>query len=129
VAGRAYYNAVTASNQARGVCVVDLTLAWRTDSYPARRRASFECQAARAVGVILTLIGLYLTVAAVLALANRSSPETTVVGVALSAASVLVLPILAQAKLRLAQGLASSALQGDGVLSLAGAGLTQLLRC
>ena len=82
-----------------------------------------ERQAARAVGVILMLIALYLTIAAVLALANRSSPETTLVGVVLSAASVLVLPILGRAKLRLAKSLASSALHADGVLSLAGAGL------
>jgi divalent metal cation (Fe/Co/Zn/Cd) transporter len=100
-------------------------LVWRfsAEISDASQAERVERQAARAVGVILMLIGLYLTVAAVLALANRSSPETSVVGVALSAASVLVLPILAQAKLRLAQPLASSALHGDGVLSLAGAGL------
>ena len=65
-----------------------------------------ERPAARAVGVILMLIALYLTIAAVLALANRSSPETTLVGVVLSAASVFVLPILGRAKLRLAKSLA-----------------------
>jgi divalent metal cation (Fe/Co/Zn/Cd) transporter len=41
----------------------------------------------------------------------------------LTAASVVVLPVLAQAKLRLAGALQSSALRGDGVLSLAGAAL------
>jgi divalent metal cation (Fe/Co/Zn/Cd) transporter len=78
-------------------------LVWRfsAEISDASQAERVERQAARAVGVILMLIGLYLTVAAVLALANRSSPETSVVGVALSAASVLVLPILAQAKLRL----------------------------
>jgi divalent metal cation (Fe/Co/Zn/Cd) transporter len=64
-----------------------------------------------------------LTVAAVAALANHSHPGHTAVGVALTAASVLVLPVLAQAKLRLAKQLESSALRGDGVLSLAGAAL------
>ena len=67
------------------------------------------------------MIGSYLTVAAVVALANRSQPHSTAVGVALTAASVLVLPVLARAKLRLAKQLGSSALRGDGVLSLAGA--------
>jgi divalent metal cation (Fe/Co/Zn/Cd) transporter len=60
-------------------------------------------------------------VAAVFALANQSHPESTAVGAALTAASVLVLPVLARAKLRLANELGSSALRGDGVLSLAGA--------
>jgi divalent metal cation (Fe/Co/Zn/Cd) transporter len=36
---------------------------------------------------------------------------------------VLVLPVLARAKLRLAGPLQSSALRGDGILSLAGAAL------
>jgi divalent metal cation (Fe/Co/Zn/Cd) transporter len=82
-----------------------------------------ERRAARAVGGILVLIGVYLAVAAVFALASHSHPEHTAVGVALTAASVLVLPVLARAKLRLAEQLGSSALHGDGVLSLAGSAL------
>ena len=69
------------------------------------------------------MIGAYLVLAAVIALANHSHPEHTAVGFALTAGSVLVLPVLAQAKLRLAQQLGSSALRGEGVLSLAGAAL------
>ncbi len=80
-----------------------------------------ERRAARLVGGILVLIGVYLVVASVVALANHSHPEHTAVGVALTTASALVLPILARAKLRLAKQLGSSALRGDGVLSLAGA--------
>jgi divalent metal cation (Fe/Co/Zn/Cd) transporter len=80
-----------------------------------------ERRAARLVAAILFVIGLYLAVAAVFGLANHSHPESTSVGAALTAASVLVLPVLARAKLRLAKQLASSALHGDGALSLAGA--------
>jgi divalent metal cation (Fe/Co/Zn/Cd) transporter len=82
-----------------------------------------ERRAARLVGAIPVLIGVYLAVAAVIALASRSHPGDTAAGVALTAASVLVLPVLARAKLRLARQLGSSALHGDGVLSLAGAAL------
>jgi divalent metal cation (Fe/Co/Zn/Cd) transporter len=82
-----------------------------------------ERRAARIVGGILLLIGVYLAAAAVVSLANRSHPEHTAVGVALTAASVLVLPVLARAKLRLSNQLGSSALHGDGVLTLAGAAL------
>ncbi len=72
-------------------------------------------------GAILVLIGLYLATAAIFALANHPHPDSTVLGAALTAASVLLLPVLARAKLRLAKQLGSSALHGDGVLSLAGA--------
>jgi hypothetical protein len=54
------------------------------------------------VGAILVVIGIYLAAAAAVALANHSHPEHTTVGIALTEASVLVLPVLAQAKLRLA---------------------------
>jgi divalent metal cation (Fe/Co/Zn/Cd) transporter len=43
------------------------------------------------------------------------------VGIILTAASILVLPVLARGKLRLAAPLQSPGLRGDGVLSLAGA--------
>jgi divalent metal cation (Fe/Co/Zn/Cd) transporter len=80
-----------------------------------------ERRAARLVGAIIVLIGFYLAPAAVGGLANHSHPESTAVGAALTAASVFVLPVLARAKLGLATQLSSSALHGDGVLSLAGA--------
>jgi divalent metal cation (Fe/Co/Zn/Cd) transporter len=82
-----------------------------------------EHRAAQAVGAILILIGLYVSVDAIAALVGHSSPDSSPAGLALTAASVLVLPVLARAKLRLAGLLHSSALRGDGILSLAGAAL------
>ena len=82
-----------------------------------------ERRAARAVGAILILIGLYVSESAIAALIGHSAPERSPVGLALTAASVLVLPVLACAKLRLAGPLQSTALRGDGILSLAGAAL------
>lgn len=61
--------------------------------------------------------------AGAVALIGHSAPERSPVGLALTAASVLVLPVLARAKLRLAGPLQSTALRGDGILSLAGAAL------
>ncbi len=82
-----------------------------------------EHRAARAVGAILILIGIYVSASAIAALAAHSAPERSPIGLALTAASVLVLPVLARAKLRLAGPLHSAALRGDGILSLAGAAL------
>jgi divalent metal cation (Fe/Co/Zn/Cd) transporter len=80
-----------------------------------------ERRAALAVGAAMIGVGLYLCGGAINALAGHSEPERTAVGLALTAASVCVFPVLARAKLRLAAPLHSPALRGDGVLSLAGA--------
>jgi divalent metal cation (Fe/Co/Zn/Cd) transporter len=80
-----------------------------------------ERRAAQVVGTAMIAIGLYLSVSAIAALSGHSEPEKTLVGTVLTAASVCVFPVLATAKLRLAAALASRALRGDGVLSLAGA--------
>ena len=80
-----------------------------------------ELRAASAVGMVMAAVALYLAFRSVNALAEQSGPERSTVGIALTAASALVLPILARAKLRLAAPLSSPGLRGDGVLSLAGA--------
>jgi divalent metal cation (Fe/Co/Zn/Cd) transporter len=80
-----------------------------------------ERRAALAVGAAMIGVALYLTVSAVSALTGHSEPESSVVGIVLTGASVFVFPVLARAKLRLASPLGSPALRGDGVLSLAGA--------
>jgi divalent metal cation (Fe/Co/Zn/Cd) transporter len=100
-------------------------LVWRFRHERSTRRASdlVERRAARVVGAVLVVIGLYVSVSAVTALAGHSEPERSTAGVVLSAASILVLSVLARAKLRLAGLLSSPALRGDGVLSLAGAAL------
>ena len=64
-----------------------------------------------------------MSISAIAALANHSTPDHPTVGLVLTAAFLVVLPVLARAKLRLAGALQSSALRGDGVLSLAGAAL------
>jgi divalent metal cation (Fe/Co/Zn/Cd) transporter len=87
----------------------------RGDADPLERRAGY------AVGAAMIGVALYLAVSAIAALASASKPETSTIGIALTAASVIVFPVLARAKLRLAAPLASTALRGDGVLSLAGA--------
>jgi hypothetical protein len=67
-----------------------------------------ERRAAFAVGVVMSAVALYLGVRAVNALAEQSGPETSGVGIVLTAASAAVLPLLARAKLRLAAQLKSS---------------------
>lgn len=82
-----------------------------------------ERRATLVVGVLLALISVYLVVRAGIALAQHTEPEADPVAFAVTAASVLVLPVLARAKLRLAGPVRSQALRADGVLSAAGAAL------
>jgi divalent metal cation (Fe/Co/Zn/Cd) transporter len=105
--------------------VASATLVWRFRHERLGIRASDELErrATRVVGAILLLIAFYLAVRALTALAEGSGPEPSAVGIALTAVSILVLPFLARAKLRLAGALGSRALRADGVLSGAGAAL------
>jgi divalent metal cation (Fe/Co/Zn/Cd) transporter len=80
-----------------------------------------ERRAALAVSVVMIGVALYVAATATTALADHSVPERSLLGIVLTAASTLVLPLLARAKLALATQLRSGALRGDGVLSLAGA--------
>jgi divalent metal cation (Fe/Co/Zn/Cd) transporter len=82
-----------------------------------------ELRATRAVGAVLVLVGLYLAASAIAELAGGSAPKHSTLGIVLTAASLLVLPLLGRWKLRLAGVLGSRALHGDGLLSLAGAAL------
>ena len=79
-----------------------------------------ERRAGLAVGVLMIAVALYLAASSVTALAGHSAPGRSPLGIVVAGASLLVLPLLARAKLRLAVPLQSHALRGDGVLSLAG---------
>jgi divalent metal cation (Fe/Co/Zn/Cd) transporter len=73
------------------------------------------------VGAAMVGVAIYLGASSISALATHSEPSRSGLGIGLASASVLVFPVLARAKLRLATPLGSTALRGDGVLSLAGA--------
>jgi divalent metal cation (Fe/Co/Zn/Cd) transporter len=80
-----------------------------------------ERRAALVVSVAMIGVALYVGATAISALADHFVSERSLVGIVLTAASTVVLPLLARAKLGLATQLRSGALRGDGVLSLAGA--------
>jgi divalent metal cation (Fe/Co/Zn/Cd) transporter len=94
---------------------------FRHERLDLRPSDELERRAAQAIGAVMFLIAGYLAVRAVIALADGSGPESSALGVVLTGASILVLPVLAVAKLRLAKPLASQALRADGVISAAGA--------
>ena len=77
-----------------------------------------ERRAAWLVGVSLALLCVYVLASAIYGLATHAQPESSPVGIGISAAAVLVMPALAVSKRRLATRLASGALRGDAASSL-----------
>ena len=85
---------------------------WRlhTDADHARRERN-ERITLRIVGISFLALAIYVAVGAARALLTREPPEESPVGIALAALSLVVMPLLARAKRRVAVGLASGALQ------------------
>ncbi|HET7343143.1 MAG TPA: cation transporter [Methylomirabilota bacterium] len=77
----------------------------------ARERA--ERRALRLIGVCFLLLALYVLIEAVVALARREAPATSVTGIVLAALSLVVMPALARLKRRVARALASGALEAE----------------
>lgn len=72
-----------------------------------------ERVALKLVGASLLLLAAYVAADAVWSLAKREPPEVSVVGVALAAVSLVVMPLLARAKRRVAARINSRALAAD----------------
>lgn len=85
-----------------------------------------ERQAQAVVFVAMIVVGLYVSIAAARALASGSHARESSLGFVVAAMSLLVLPWLGRRKLRVAAALSSTALRGDGVLTLAGAALAAI---
>lgn len=87
---------------------------WRlaADLDPARRER-VEAITLRIVGSSFLLLGAYIAWEAGASLWNREAPDESLPGIVLAAASVVVMPILARAKRRVALALGSAALASE----------------
>jgi divalent metal cation (Fe/Co/Zn/Cd) transporter len=72
-----------------------------------------ERLALRMVGVCFILLAVYVAWEASEALLGRHAPERSLPGIALAAASIVVMPVLARAKRRVGMSLGSAAVQAD----------------
>lgn len=108
----------------------------RADLHPARRER-VEYLAVRMIGSTFLALATYVAYDSISTLVKREEPDGSVVGVILLSLSVIVMPLLARAKRRVAGGLGSSALTADAtqtslcaylsVIALAGVALNTLL--
>jgi divalent metal cation (Fe/Co/Zn/Cd) transporter len=92
----------------------------------AERAQRAERLALRLAGIAFFLVALYLTVQAARALIAEKRFDATVFGIGESAASLVVLPLLAFAKFSLAGRLGSRALRADSLLTWSGVALASL---
>jgi divalent metal cation (Fe/Co/Zn/Cd) transporter len=96
-----------------------------------------ERRAARGAGFLLLALGVYIVWDSTRLLLTRNRPESSLVGIALTVLSLIVMPLLARAKLRVAAKLGSRALRADAhetivcawlsATTLVGLGLNALL--
>jgi divalent metal cation (Fe/Co/Zn/Cd) transporter len=78
-----------------------------------------EGRVRRLIGLTFLALAAYVTVQAVYTLTAQSRPEESVVGIVLAAASLIIMPLLAWGKLRVAHGLGSEALRAEAKETLA----------
>jgi len=84
----------------------------RADWHPARRER-VERVTLRVIGATFLALAAYVAYESVTALAQRERPDESPVGIAIAALSLVVMPLLARAKRRVALAMASGALAAD----------------
>jgi divalent metal cation (Fe/Co/Zn/Cd) transporter len=90
------------------------TAIWRlhSDLDPARRERA-ERVSLRVIGVCFLALAAYVVADATRSLLSRAAPDESIVGIFLAAASLVVMPLLARAKRRVALAMGSGALAAD----------------
>jgi divalent metal cation (Fe/Co/Zn/Cd) transporter len=87
---------------------------WRLRSdRDAERRERSERRTLRVIGVLFLALALYVAADAARTLVYREAPRESVVGIVLAALSLVVMPLLARAKRRVAVALGSAALVAE----------------
>lgn len=91
-----------------------LILAWRLakEAQPGCM-ADFDRRATRLIAVSFAALAVYVGVESVRELLGRTAPHASLVGIALAAVSLTVMPLLARAKRRLAPALGSQAVVSE----------------
>jgi divalent metal cation (Fe/Co/Zn/Cd) transporter len=91
------------------------------------RRAQAEQRANRIIGALFLSLAIYVTYDAALRVWQGRAPAESMLGIALAAASLVVMPILARAKRRVATRLGSRALQAEAMQTMVCTWLSAIL--
>jgi divalent metal cation (Fe/Co/Zn/Cd) transporter len=90
-----------------------VTLLWRLHMDAPEKRERAEQVALKIVGLSFLALAVYVAFDAAKSLVRREPPEASYVGIALAALSLVVMPLLARAKRRVAAKINSRALEAD----------------
>ncbi len=96
-------------------CLSALMIVWQFRSQVPEAR---ERQALRGIAVAFFVLAAYVTVDALRGLLTGAEPDASPVGIALAAASLVVMPTLVWAKRRVARALGSASVAADSVQTL-----------
>jgi len=88
-------------------------LLWRLHQDDESRREWVERRALRIVGACFILLAVYVAYDSVSTLFTREAPKRSVPGILLAAVSLIVMPMLARAKRRVATSIGSAAMSAD----------------
>jgi divalent metal cation (Fe/Co/Zn/Cd) transporter len=91
------------------------------------QRARAEQRANRIIGALFVALAVYVAYDAALLLWQRREPAESALGIVLAAASLVVMPILARAKRRVAMELGSRALQAEATQTMVCTWLSAIL--
>ena len=91
-----------------------VTLMWRLSlDADAARREKLENTSLKIVGITFIALAGYVAIDAVISLWNREHPDSSYIGIGLATLSLVIMPLLARAKRRVASQIQSRALQAD----------------
>lgn len=89
-------------------------LLWRLQAdIDEERRERVEAISLRIVGACFVVLSIYVTYDSVKSLVSHEAPEESVVGIALAAVSLVIMPLLVRAKRKVARAINSGALMAD----------------
>jgi divalent metal cation (Fe/Co/Zn/Cd) transporter len=90
-----------------------VALVWRLRADDSTGRERIERISLKVVGVCFATLAVYVGFESVRALAGREAPEESLPGIVLGVVSVIVMPLLARAKRKVAAGIGSGAMEAD----------------
>ncbi|MBI3257413.1 MAG: cation transporter [Actinobacteria bacterium] len=96
-------------------------LLWRigVERREPERAERVERTAERLIGISFIILGAYVAFEAITDLINSERPDTSVIGLVLTAFSLIVMPLLARRKHRVADALGSNAARADAAQTMA----------
>jgi divalent metal cation (Fe/Co/Zn/Cd) transporter len=90
-----------------------LVVLWHLSRSSDEERPDWEARVAGFVGATLLVVAAYVAVRALFDLATRAKPEESLAGIGVTAASIVVMPVVSRLQYRFAQRLNSRALAAD----------------